>query len=180
MPARKTSRTSSRKPRKCHLNRARTANGGCSRKVPCMGPDGGSLSYAKRGQDGHCRLRPCVGGKIRNPATGRCNSRRTKDGRMLALSKRYDDAVRFVDAYGHVAMSTDTEPPYYYRSFNPSKLQGLPNAERLRQGAQIQGRRDERVRANDAKWLAHTGERSFMDHLKRQVNNVAVGIFGDY
>lgn len=164
--------------RKCTLDRVPTANGRCSRKIPCMGPDGGSLSYAKRGRDGHCRLRSCGSGKIRNPTTGRCNSRKTSNGSMLSLSKRYDDSRRYVDAYNRAAQAQGVAPPTYYDQFDDSLLQNGANRQRLQQGRRVRWRRQAREREQYRKWLQNNGApRSFLDHIKRAVKGVTGGMF---
>ena len=174
MPARRTKRKSA--PRKCALNRARTAKGGCSRKIPCMGPDGGSLPYAKRGVDGHCRVKPCGAGRIMNHATGRCNSRKTSNGTLLALSKRYDDSHRFIEAYDRASHASGRQPATYYNQFDASRLQGVANYDRLAQGENIRARRNARAEEKYAKW-AEVPERSFLEKLRHGVSNVTAGIF---
>ena len=173
---RKSTKSATRTPRKCALNRAKLDNGKCSRKIPCMGSNGGSLPHVKRGLDGHCRLRPCGRGRIMNPDSGRCKSTKTKHGQTIALSKRYDDAKRFVAAYER--SSYPEGPRVYYDRFDSEKLQRGQNLARYRQGTSIQGRRDRADKAAHEKWISG-GERSFLDKLKRNVNWATGGWFGN-
>lgn len=172
MPKRSSSRK--RAAKKCALDRAILRDGRCSGKIPCLGPDGGSLPYAKRGLDGHCRVRPCKAGMIRYPNTGRCRSRKTKVGQMTALSKRYDDARRFVSAYD---LASQGDPLLYYNNFDPHSLQSqYHNRERMGHGRNIQQRRE---RADALRWANEDDddEEGFLDRLKKNVRWATSGVF---
>lgn len=174
MPRRKK-----KSPKKCALNRARTQSGGCSGIVPCMGPRGGSLPYAKRGRDGHCRLKRCQVGKIRNYETGRCNSRKSRIGSKVALAHRYDNAVRFARAYEGAHARMGQQPQTYYDQFNAGALETGANPKRLEHGRQIRQRRIEAERKRYNDWMNDRNNRppSLIDHLKRAVKGVTGGIF---
>lgn len=163
-----------RAAKKCALDRAVLRDGRCSGKIPCLGPDGGSLPYAKRGLDGHCRVRPCKRGLIRNPDSGRCRSRKTKDGQLIALSKRYDDARRFVSAYD---LASQGDPRLFYNRFDPASLQSkYRNRERMNHGRNIERRRE---RADARNWVNEDDddEGGFLDRLKKNVRWATSGVF---
>lgn len=113
-----------------------------------------------------------------NPVTGRCNSRNTPNGTALGLAKRYDEAHRFIKAYDMASRSHGKEPQTYYNQFDRRALQNGHNPERLAQGRQLQERRRIADREQYQRWLGESGERSFLDQLKRSVKSVAGGIFG--
>ena len=113
-----------------------------------------------------------------NPVTGRCNSRNTPNGSMLGLARRYDEAQRFIKAYDIASRAHGGEPQTYYNQFDRQLLQNGSNPERLAQGRQLQERRRIADKEQYQRWLGESGERGFLDQLKRSVKTVAGGIFG--
>ena len=127
-PVRRRRRTSTAlarpRRRKCALNEARTLDGGCSSRVPCLDPSTGQVvPYATRGADGKCRIKTAPKGQILDPETGKAISIKTPKGERLNLAKRYDDADRFITSYKSASTAAGlTSVPRYYSRFIPSQF----------------------------------------------------------
>ncbi|CAM9134520.1 unnamed protein product [Sphacelaria rigidula] len=168
---RRTSTAVTRYRQKCPLNTYPKPDGGCTTALPCVDSLGRPVPFSTRGKYGICRLKKCGPGLILDPKTGRCVSSKTPDGQVLALAKKYDDAVRFVEAYRNNGGPINT----YYQQFNADDFNNHRQNERRKQLATIERRALEAHAEKRRKQAAIEDNKSFVrritDGLSRGAQN---------